>query len=187
MNTNAPLDVNAGKEHVAKRGALGIVINSISKWLDPTSRILSLVAAAALAVMMFLTFSDVSLRYIFNRPITGTLEITELLMFTLVIFGMVYCAYGKAHIRVDIFMTYLPRRTQSAFNIPAYGLAAIFYIFIIKQSIVFAITALEDRLGSYVLLIPFFPFVLLLILCATLLVLIFIRDMLQSIDEVIKG
>ena len=42
----------------------------------------------AFALMMFITAADVLLRYIFNRPISGTMELTSYMMAVVVGFGL---------------------------------------------------------------------------------------------------
>ena len=59
-------------------------LNKVTKFLNrvvnPLVRFTKNVAAGILALMMFLTALDVLLRYIFNRPISGALEITEFMI-----------------------------------------------------------------------------------------------------------
>ncbi len=58
--------------------------------------------AVGLAIIMLLTFCDVIGRYVFNAPIVGTVEVTELLMGMMVYLGVGMTTHVRGHIRVDI-------------------------------------------------------------------------------------
>ena len=79
----------------------------------PPSRIINTVGLGVLAVMMFLTATDVTLRYVFNRPIPGAFELTEFLMATLVAFALAYTQVHKGHINVDLIISRFPPRAQA--------------------------------------------------------------------------
>ena len=65
-----------------------------------------------LVVMMMLTVSDVFLRYLFDMPIKGSMELTEYLMVCVGTLGLAWCALQGAHIKVDLIVSKLPQRTQ---------------------------------------------------------------------------
>jgi TRAP-type transport system small permease protein len=70
-------------------------------------RTLGLMAAATLFVLMALTFVDVLSRYFFNRPIPGSLEVTELLMVGL-IFSSIPLVSGRGeHVAIDLLDPFL--------------------------------------------------------------------------------
>jgi|GEM_PF-446975 TRAP-type C4-dicarboxylate transport system permease small subunit len=65
--------------------------------------------SVGLALMMFLTLFDVIGRS-FDHPITGTVEVTELIMGMMIYLGVGYATFMKSHIRVDIvIMNFSPR------------------------------------------------------------------------------
>jgi TRAP-type C4-dicarboxylate transport system permease small subunit len=73
--------------------------------LDPFGRILRLMALGGGIVLMLLmgyTVLDVVLRYGFNRPFSGSLEITEFAMALIVFLGIAYCGVTGGHVAVDI-------------------------------------------------------------------------------------
>ncbi|MFX0202441.1 MAG: TRAP transporter small permease subunit, partial [Candidatus Hodarchaeota archaeon] len=86
--------------------------NSLNKILLPVSIVLQGVGAVVLAVMMFLTASDVTLRQ-FKLPIIGTDDITAFLMAILISFGLAYCTIKKGHVQVDFIVERLSIRTQA--------------------------------------------------------------------------
>jgi len=81
---------------------LNNIIHGLKRVVNPLVRIIAFVAAGVLALMMFLTAADVLLRYIFNRPISGTWELTSYMMVVMVSFGLSYCALVKGLISVEV-------------------------------------------------------------------------------------
>jgi TRAP-type C4-dicarboxylate transport system permease small subunit len=69
------------------------------------SRLLRLMALAGgwvLLLLMGYTVLDVILRYGFNRPFSGSLEITEFAMSMIVFLGIAFCGWTGGHVAVDI-------------------------------------------------------------------------------------
>ena len=52
---------------------------------------------------MIYTVVDVVLRYVFNHPFRGSLEVTEFSMAMIVFLGIAYCGWVGSHVAVDIF------------------------------------------------------------------------------------
>jgi TRAP-type C4-dicarboxylate transport system permease small subunit len=67
-------------------------------WLD---RALGAAAAALLLGLMLLTAADVVGRYIFNWPIRGAFEITELLLLALIFAGLPLASRADEHVTLD--------------------------------------------------------------------------------------
>jgi TRAP-type transport system small permease protein len=55
-----------------------------------------------LMLLMGYTVLDVVLRYVFNRPFSGSLELTEFAMSAIVFLGIAYCGWIGGHVAVDI-------------------------------------------------------------------------------------
>ncbi len=53
-------------------------------------------------LLMGYTVLDVILRYVFNQPFSGSLEITEFAMSAIVFLGIAYCGWLGGHVAVDI-------------------------------------------------------------------------------------
>lgn len=53
--------------------------------------------------LMVYTVADVILRYGFNRPFSGSIELTEFAMSAIVFLGIAYCGWLGGHVAVDIF------------------------------------------------------------------------------------
>lgn len=73
--------------------------------MDPFGRFLRILALGGGIVLMLLmgyTVLDVVLRYGFNKPFSGSLEITEFAMALIVFLGIAYCGFTGGHVAVDI-------------------------------------------------------------------------------------
>ena len=75
-------------------------LHKVIKWL----------ATISLATMMIVTFMDLNLRYFFNKPILGSNEMTEFLLGTVVMSGLVIVSGERSHIAVTLFEPFLQRK-----------------------------------------------------------------------------
>jgi len=55
-----------------------------------------------IVALMIYTVLDVILRYAFNRPFSGSFEITEFAMSAIVFLGIAYCGWVGGHVAVDV-------------------------------------------------------------------------------------
>lgn len=85
----------------------------------PTDRVLArvrstivVVGGVMLMVMMGLTVADVIGRYVFNSPVLGAAELTELLLAATIFLGLPLVSLGQDHVTVDLFTDKLPRWTK---------------------------------------------------------------------------
>lgn len=69
---------------------------------------LSTFAALVLAAVMMVSVVDVVGRYVFNRPLPGSSEITEILMAILIYAGLPLVSLRRAHIAVDLLDSLTP-------------------------------------------------------------------------------
>ena len=64
---------------------------------------MQLAAAAALLAMMILTFVDVIGRYVFSRPISGSSELIQLLMGSMIAAALPLVTVARQHITMELF------------------------------------------------------------------------------------
>lgn len=72
-------------------------------------RALALASGFILLFVMVYTVADVTMRYAFNRPFSGSVEVTEFSMSLIIFLALPYTAWAGAHISVDLFEKYLDR------------------------------------------------------------------------------
>jgi TRAP-type C4-dicarboxylate transport system permease small subunit len=131
----------------------------LEKFAKLITRVLLAIAATVLALMMFLTATDVLLRYIFNRPLSGAFELVEYMMALVVPFSIVYCAEQKSHVAVDLIMDHMPKNFQRVVGILMLFATIAFAILITWENILYVRETYATKLTSAVLLIPTYPFV----------------------------
>lgn len=76
---------------------------------DQFCRYLSIGGMSLFLVMVLLSFCDVFLRYVFNTPLRGTVEITEFLMVVGVFSSVAFCQVNKSMVTMDIVTARLPK------------------------------------------------------------------------------
>ena len=135
--------------------------------------------------MMFLTASDVILRYVFNRPLVGAFDLTEYMMAIVVAFGLAYCAMMKGHVRVDLIVERFPQRAQAVIDSVTGLLSLGLFSLITWQCFVNIKLQFDSGVTSTVLLIPVFPFVGMVGIGSALLSLILLIDFLESLSRAV--
>ena len=74
--------------------------------------LLGVVASAVLFAMMALTVVDVVARYVFNRPLRGAFEVTELMLLVLIFAGLPLVSFSDEHAVMDFIDRLLGPRAQ---------------------------------------------------------------------------
>ena len=80
-------------------------LNKIISILDKVgvfSRWTNIAGLAALFAMVLITFVDVFMRYVFNNPIKGVLEITEVIMICAIFLAVASTYNEKGHVCIDV-------------------------------------------------------------------------------------
>jgi TRAP-type C4-dicarboxylate transport system permease small subunit len=83
-------------------------------WKRRAEALLGVAASAILFAMMLLTAVDVVARYVFNHPLRGAFEITELLLVVLIFAGLPLVSFAGEHAVMDFVDRVLGRRAQVA-------------------------------------------------------------------------
>lgn len=90
-------------------------------------------AMAAFVMMILITF-DTAGRYLFNKPIQGTLEITELYLMIMVVFLTLSYSFKRGeHVRIDILYRHFSAKTKAAVDMISLLLLAVLFAIITYQ------------------------------------------------------
>jgi TRAP-type C4-dicarboxylate transport system permease small subunit len=108
---------------------------------------------------MLVTFVDVVARYLFNRPIRGAFELTELTLLVLIFAGLPLVSHADEHVTMDFIDRMLPQRAVPILVRLIHALVAAVFFFLTWQVLIKA-----GRIAGYgdttdVLRIPVGPFV----------------------------
>jgi TRAP-type C4-dicarboxylate transport system permease small subunit len=79
-------------------------------WKRRVEALLGVAASIILLAMMALTTVDVVARYVFNRPLRGAFEVTELLLLVLIFAGLPLVSFTNEHAVMDFIDRVLGRR-----------------------------------------------------------------------------
>jgi TRAP-type C4-dicarboxylate transport system permease small subunit len=129
------------------------------QWERRADAVLGIAASAILMAMMCLTFVDVVARYVFNRPIRGGFEITELLLLVLIFAGLPLVSHADEHVTMDFIDRLLRNAARAWLNRAVHVLVAGLMLFMAWQ-----VTIKAGRISEYgdatdVLRIVYGPFV----------------------------
>jgi len=80
--------------------------------LTPIGLVLGGIGGILLMAMMGLTVCDVIGRYLFNAPIKGASELTELLLCAIIFLGLCAVSLAQEHVVVDLLTDKMPARFQ---------------------------------------------------------------------------
>lgn len=144
------------------------------------TNIILAIAAFVLAVMMFLTATDVALRYLFNFPLPGAFEIVEYIMAIFIPFSIAYCAQQKEHVAVELIEQHFPLWAKRAAHIMTHIIGLLFVAMLSWQGFLYVADTFQSRLCSAVLLIPAYPFVVPSALGLGIFAVLLVRDILPS-------
>jgi len=148
------------------------------------SRLLGYVATVMLGLMMLLTVVDVFMRYVFNAPITGATEVSELMMVIVVFPALAWIAVERSHIRVDMLVVKWPRRVQLIVEIITLLLALGTFVIITWQSF---LESIEVRMATSLLEVPESPFHWIMTLGFAMLCLAIVSLVIQNVVAIAKG
>jgi TRAP-type transport system small permease protein len=79
--------------------------------------LLGVIAGVLLFSMMSITFVDVILRYLFNAPLRGSFEVTELMLVVLIFAALPLVSRREEHVVMDFLDRYLPRWIYRALRV----------------------------------------------------------------------
>jgi TRAP-type C4-dicarboxylate transport system permease small subunit len=85
-------------------------------WERRADAVLGIAASALLACLMLVTFVDVVARYLFNRPIRGAFEVTELLLLVLIFAGLPLVSHADEHVTMDFIDRWLGPRGRATLD-----------------------------------------------------------------------
>ncbi len=142
-----------------------------------------LVCAAGMFLLiplMLLTTGDVIGRGFFDKPIPGTVELSEYILATLILLGAAYTQQVKGHVGVSFFTSRLSSRHETICLIVTTALSMLIIAGVVWQGL---IKGIEERTVSDMLRIPQYPFRLLVAIGGFLLWIELGIDLIHSIEK----
>lgn len=152
------------------------IINSLSRWVGYAATI-------CLGLMMLLTVADVFLRFFFNSPISGTTELTQLLMVAVVFPALAWCGVTGGHVKVDLLVGRFRPSIQTIIDTITLLLSLFIFTLITWRSF---LESLQMSKVSSLLGVPIAPFYYTLTFSFGLLCLVIITLIIANIKKVVN-
>ena len=103
------------------------------------------ISGALFIGLMLLGSTDVLGRYLFNRPILGTLEASEIMMAGIILLSWAYTQRTGGHVRVDILVSRYSHRVRTITDFVTLFLSLALFSFIFWQSLLISIRFLHEH------------------------------------------
>jgi TRAP-type C4-dicarboxylate transport system permease small subunit len=123
------------------------------------SRYMYWISGVALACLMFLTVSDVTLR-VFDRPITGVYDFTMLLGGVIIGFAIPLSTWKGAHVHMGFFIEAIPRNWRKSILPITHGLGIFLFLLLGWRLIMYGVKLYQQGEVSLTMHIPLYPVVL---------------------------
>ena len=160
---------------------------TIDRTLYPVSKILNGVGSGVILGMVILMTVNVILRYLFGRPIKGTVEFEEFMLVTVVFLGLSYAALEKRHVRIDFIVARFPEPAQAVINSITASLSAGLCFIMVWRCAIWAQHNWAHNSTSMLLQVPLFIFIYVTALGSALLFLVLLAECFHSLAEVAKS
>ena len=114
------------------------------------------VSCLAMAVLIFVTFFAVVMRYFISRPITWGEEVQLFCIVVVVFFGAGAGFRTGSHVAIDFLVDLLPRKMQKIVGVIIYLVSIIVLVYFLVQSFFFAQQMYTTQRTTDILNIPFY-------------------------------
>ena len=127
------------------------ITDRVSVWLGT-------LAGVALTALALFTMADIILRYLFNQPISGSIDIVQLALVVMTFCALPYAGRSDGHIVVDIVPDYPSQRLNRIRDATGKLLTAAIFAVLAWQGLLRAEESALFGEASNMLEIPFRPF-----------------------------
>ena len=162
-------------------------LNKVEKGVHVAEKILLVVSGIIFLGLMFIGAGDVLGRYLLNKPIRGTMELSEIMMGGIVLLSWAYTQRNKGHVAVELFIAHYSPRIRTIANFLTLFLSFVLFAIITQKSATMALSYWHEQRVIPTLEIPTAPFHALVPIGAAFLCIEFIIQMVHLIDNMRKG
>jgi len=154
--------------------------------LESITRILAPIGIGAMIVMMTTVTFSVLGRALFSAPIYGSVEVVELTGAILVSFVVAYTQLRRRNIAVNIVVDRMSPRLRGAFDSVTLILSLAIMVVILWTGAIYAWETAVWGETTYVYEITTLPFRIIWLLGCTILCIVFIAQIIESLAKVVK-
>ncbi len=128
--------------------------------VDRAVRLLAYLGGIALLWLMGLTVVAVVMRYVFNAPILGAQDISELSLVLVVFLALAHCGWTGGHVAVDLISMFLKPENLRWTDSLVRAISGLLFVIVAWQTMRQGLDALEFGEASNLVEILHFPFFL---------------------------
>jgi len=165
----------------------GKITDALERGIRAVTNTLAVIAAIILFLMMMLGAADVLGRYLFNRPITGSMEISSIMMASTALFGLAYALVKGSHVNVDMVVSCFRPHTRAIIDFVCTALAFVFFALVTWQATATTIRDWSTGRVIDVIFVPLVPLYLLVTLGTFVLSLELVVRMLHLLARIRKA
>lgn len=145
------------------------IVDKFFGWVDTVVDRSARIVCYVILVIMAITATDVTARYVFNHPLVWGWLLNRLLFGVFILFSGVYALHQGQHIRIEIFYDHFPPRIKNIARWIALLAFVVFMCVLVWQAGWMGLNSLmmkEKAAGAF--RIPLYPFKLLIPIVAFL-------------------
>lgn len=144
------------------------------------------VGVGVLAALMFLTVTDVVLRYVFTLPLAWSYELTRVLLLIIIFSSLSYVTLRNSHIRITLITSHLPQRFLTILNLTTSMVGLFMLCLLTWQGVVEGVTLFESKQIFSNLQVPVFIVMPFLVIGFIAFCLALLREVLSSFYELLQ-
>lgn len=153
-------------------------LESFQKGIHRTTYAICSVGMFLAIPLMLITTFDVLGRAIFNKPLPGTLELSEYMLSIIILLGAAYTQQVKGHVAVDFLTSRFSEKGQLVCKI----ITDVLCLFVITIMTIYGwIEGISETAVTDQLRVPMWPFKTLVAVCGLMLWAEFLTDLIASI------
>jgi TRAP-type C4-dicarboxylate transport system permease small subunit len=154
-------------------------INSSSSWCER-------VGLGAMAAIGLATLIDVIGSKVFKWPLPGSTEMIGVIQVIAIAGGLAFSKIDGRHIRVDIFIDYLPKRGKAALDVFSSILGLGLFAVAGWMAYRHGLSLFNSGTKTFLLGIPLSPFAFWIAVCCIPMCCVIILELLSSIERMLK-
>jgi len=149
--------------------------------------VLGNIGVVLLSVLMLLGTADVIGRYLFHKPIVGTMEIGGILLASMVVLGWSSTQIANEHVSVKFFLSRVSPRARVNLDFATTFLSLVLFSLLTWQAVLVAKRYHEAGRLVYTINLPLAPLQLIVSLGALILCAVFITQLVQYLRQMKGG
>ena len=161
-------------------------LNRVEKFTRSFSRSLESLGVIGFLLMFLVNLVDVVGAKLFTWPLPGSVEIISFSQIVAIAPAIAFTLILGRHIRVEFIIDRFPKRVRATITCISSFLSLILFVLVLWQSYLYGVSLRRaGEIGSTSHL-PFYPFAYLIALCSIPVCLVFLVEVLKSLNEVIR-